>query len=147
MSLVRAGARSGLRAMCAGLRQGQFSGARDWDSNAFGLLLLLADNYNHATDDTTTEAQSTRRTHRDFLAERSDAVSIFAILACYRQQRRAASGPRSEPLVVRLLFVAAACGTGPSGIAAMSSGRAGGQSGLTAKRNGNRTNQYFCVSS
>ncbi|MCX6680134.1 MAG: hypothetical protein NTX42_07210 [Methanothrix sp.] len=32
-------------------------------SNAVGSLLLLADNYNHTTNDFTTEAQ---RTHRDF---------------------------------------------------------------------------------
>jgi hypothetical protein len=52
--------------------------SRAWESglesNAFGSLLLLADNYNHTTNDPTTEAQSAQRTHRDFLAERSDAV-------------------------------------------------------------------------
>ena len=38
--------------------------------------------------------------------------SSLAILAGYRQQRRAAAGPRSEALGVRLLLVAAALGSG-----------------------------------
>ena len=44
------------------------------DDRSF-LLLLLADNYNRTTNDLTTEAQ---RTHRDFVAERSDAVHQLA---------------------------------------------------------------------
>ena len=71
---------------------GVFRGA-DWRSMPSVSPLLLADNYNHTTNDPTTETQSAQRTHRDFLAERSDAVSGFAILDGYRQQRRAAAGP------------------------------------------------------
>jgi hypothetical protein len=57
------GGRSGLRTRCACLRTGRFSGARDW---AFGSPLLLADNYNHTTNDPTTEAQSAQRNVHDF---------------------------------------------------------------------------------
>ena len=56
-----------------------FFRARDWRSNAFGSPLLLADNYNHTTNDPTIEAQSAQRTHRDFFAERSDTFSGLAI--------------------------------------------------------------------
>jgi len=90
---------------------------QDWESNVFCSPLLLADNYNQTTNDPTTETQSARRTHRDFLAERSDAVSTFAILARYRQQRRATAGPRflrrSCPGCCSL---AAACGPGRPGL-------------------------------
>ena len=48
--------------------KGSFSGARDWGNNG-RLLIILADNYNHTTNDPTTEAQSARRTHRDFSRE------------------------------------------------------------------------------
>lgn len=43
---------------------------QDWENNAFGLLLILADNYNLKTKNFTTETRSARRTHRDFLKER-----------------------------------------------------------------------------
>ncbi len=68
------GGQSGLGVRCAFFWQGQSSWAQNLESNAFGSLLLLADNYNHTTNDPTTEAQSAQRTHRDYLAERSDAV-------------------------------------------------------------------------
>lgn len=38
---------------------------QDLESNSIGSLLLLADDYNHTTNDFTTEAQSARRTHKD----------------------------------------------------------------------------------
>ncbi len=95
------GGRSGLRARRACLWQGQFSGRRIF-GNSGRLLIILADNYNQTTNDPTTETQSARRTHRDFLAERSDAVSIFAILAFYRKQRPAAAGPCCSSLGSRL---------------------------------------------
>jgi hypothetical protein len=37
--------------------KGSFPGAGFWESNVFGLLLILADNYNLTTNDPTTEAQ------------------------------------------------------------------------------------------
>jgi hypothetical protein len=64
----RAGGRSGLRARCAGHRTGRFFWCWILGNNVFDSLLRLADNYNHATDDPTTEAQSARRTHRDFFS-------------------------------------------------------------------------------
>ncbi|MCX6673890.1 MAG: hypothetical protein NTY37_08950 [Methanothrix sp.] len=73
-------------------RSGQLTGREILESDRC-LLLLLADNYNRTTNDLTTEAQSAQRTHRDFLAERSDAVSGLVIIAGYRKQRRAAHRP------------------------------------------------------
>jgi hypothetical protein len=93
----------------AGLRQGPFSGARDWGSNVIGSLLLLTDNYNHTTNDPTTETQSARRTHRDFSQAIPEGRSLL-IITGYRKQRRAAAGPRSAPLGSRLPLVAVACG-------------------------------------
>ena len=81
------------------------------ESNVFGSLLLLADNYNHSTDDPTTEAQSAQRTHRDFLSERSDAVHQLADPCALPA---AASGSRSAVVAagarVPAALVAAACG-------------------------------------
>jgi len=34
--------------------EGSFPGTGFWESNVFGLLLILADNYNQTTDDPTT---------------------------------------------------------------------------------------------
>lgn len=107
-----AGGRSGLRAWCACLRTGRFSGARDWGSNAFGSSLLLADNYNHTTNDPTTE--HTEDTQR--LLQRFGTSSIFAILSGYRQQRREAAGPRSAPLGSRLRSRLPAWGPGRPGL-------------------------------
>ncbi len=44
---------------------GQFSGARDWGSNAFGSLLLLADNYIHQPRTKPQSAQSSQRTYKE----------------------------------------------------------------------------------
>jgi hypothetical protein len=44
-----------------------FPGGWIWENEAFGFLLLLAENYNQTTNDPTTETQSAQRTHRDFL--------------------------------------------------------------------------------
>ena len=96
------------------------------ESNVFGSLLLLADNYNHSTDDPTTEAQSAQRTHRDFLSERSDAVHQLADPCALPA---AASGSRSAVVAagarVPAALLAAARGPGRPWLAAMSSGRAG----------------------
>jgi len=61
------------------------------------------------------------------------AVSYFAILARCRKQRRAAAGPLF--CAARVPAVARGCclWAGPSWLAAMSSGRAGGWSGLRAR--------------
>jgi len=73
MALGRAGGRSGMRAgWCLPPEKAVFL-VQDWESNAFGLLLILADNYNLTTNNFTTETQSAQRTHRDFLAEQSAA--------------------------------------------------------------------------
>ena len=44
--------------------EGSFPGAGFWESNVFGLLLILADNYNLTTNDPTTESQSAQRLFR-----------------------------------------------------------------------------------
>gem|GEM_PF-2534019 len=46
---------------------------QDWESNALGLLLISSDYYTLTTSNFTKEKQTTQRTHRDFLAERSFA--------------------------------------------------------------------------
>jgi len=93
------------------------------ESNVFGSLLLLADNYNHSTDDPTTEAQSAQRTHRDFLSERSDAVHQLADPCALPA---AASGSRSAVVAAGARVPAALVGSPPVGPAwaALSSGRA-----------------------
>ncbi len=92
---------------------------QDWESNAFGLLLILADNYNLTTNNFTTETRSAQRTHRDFLAERS--------VACYNCDPcgQLAAAPGSRSTVCGAAALVAACGLGPFGLAALTSGRAG----------------------
>jgi hypothetical protein len=68
-SVSRVRGRSGLRPFVAVSGKGLFL-AQNWEGKAFGLLLILSDNYNLTTNKFTTETQSARRTHRDFLAER-----------------------------------------------------------------------------
>jgi hypothetical protein len=60
-----AGSRSGLRARESRAGVDSFSGGLDFGNGGISLL-LLADNYNHTTNDFTTETQSAQRTHRDF---------------------------------------------------------------------------------
>ncbi len=96
------------------------------ESNAFGSLLLLADNYNPTTDDRTIEAQSAQRTHRDILAERSYAVSSFRSL---RATGSSAGQPQGRGL--RRSCPGCARGAGQSGLEAMSSGRAVARLGMT----------------
>ena len=100
----------------AGLRQGQFSGARDFFRNSGRLLIILADNYNQTTNDLTTEAQSTQSTHRDFFGKGFGDVSSLPVLAV-----RGPAAPGS-PLNVphpcrgpRLALVAAVRGPGRLG--------------------------------
>jgi len=95
---------SGLAAMLSGRAEGQ-SGQRarrclppekavflvqDWESNAFGLLLILDDNYNLTTNKFTTKRQSAQRTHRDLLSRAICCGLQIAILAGRWQQHRAA---------------------------------------------------------
>ena len=56
--------------------KGSFPGAGSKESNLFGLLLILADNYKLTTNDPTTEAQSAQRTHRDFLVSLRDCLKL-----------------------------------------------------------------------
>ena len=65
-TVVRAGMRPGGPEGLEELDSGKGFRALDLESNAVGSLLLLADNYNHTTNDFTTETQSAQRTHRDF---------------------------------------------------------------------------------
>jgi len=65
-------------------------------AHAFGLLLLSADNYIHQLRTKPQRHEGTKD------AQRFDAFYCFAILVGYRKQRRAAAGPRSEPLGFRL---------------------------------------------
>ncbi|MGB5098991.1 MAG: hypothetical protein WBN94_00115 [Methanothrix sp.] len=109
---------------------GAFFRALDLENNFFGSLLLSADKYIH-------QLRTTPQRHKG-LTKRFVAVSSLAILAGYRQQRRTAAGPRAMALRSRLVLVAAACGAGPSGVAALSSGRAGARSGLRARWSRNR---------
>jgi hypothetical protein len=88
--------RSGLSARRACLWQGQFSEAWDWRSKAFSSLLLLADNYIQQQRTKPQRHEGTKD------AQRFDAFYSFAIHAGCRMQRRAAAGPRSEALGVRL---------------------------------------------
>jgi len=130
MSSGRAGGQLGRSDSWRGLRLRQFSGC--WVSGNCGdLRLRLDDNYSRTITNITTEAQSTRRTNeRRRLLLRSSAPFLNVV----------AVGVRA-----RLPLVAAACGAGPSGLAAMSPGRAslpnkrshsggaGGRSGLRAR--------------
>ena len=61
------GGRSGLRARWNGNRNVRILRAVAL-RNDRGFLLLLADNYNHKTNDPTAETQSAQRTHRDFFS-------------------------------------------------------------------------------
>jgi hypothetical protein len=62
-SVSRVRGRSGQRARwCLPPEKAVFL-VKDWESNAFGLLLILADNYNLTTNNFTTETQSAQRTH------------------------------------------------------------------------------------
>jgi hypothetical protein len=106
------GGRQGLRAMCPGLRQGQLSGERDWESNVFGSLLLLTDNNIHQLRIKPQRHEGTKD------AQKFDAVYSFVILAGYRPQGRALRRSGSGGTRGRLW-------AGSSGIAAMSSGLAG----------------------
>ena len=86
-----AGGRSGLGSFVAVSGKGSSPGAGS-ESNAFGLQLIFADNYNLTTNNFTTED-----------AQRLFSRAIFCkqqlvILAVYRQQRRAVH----RALVVRL---------------------------------------------
>lgn len=65
---------------------GAFFRALDLENNFFGSLLLSADKYIH-------QLRTTPQRHKG-LTKRFVAVSSLAILAGYRQQRRAAAGPR-----------------------------------------------------
>jgi hypothetical protein len=117
LSSGRAGGQSGLGSRCACLQTGRFSGARDWGSNAFGSSLLLADNYNHTTNGPTTEAQSAQRTHRDFLAERSDAVLRLCDPCVLSAAAPGSAGPWLLPaLGVRLRSWLPAWGPGRPGL-------------------------------
>ena len=73
-AVVKAGRRPvGLRARWCLTPERAVLLVQDWESNAFGLSLILDDNYNLTTNNFTTETQSAQRTHRDFSAERSVA--------------------------------------------------------------------------
>jgi hypothetical protein len=64
--LGRAGGRSGLRGGWRLPPEKAVFQVKDWERNAFGLLLILSYNYNLTTNNFTTETQSAQRTHRDF---------------------------------------------------------------------------------
>jgi hypothetical protein len=117
LALGRAGGRSGRRARWRTPPVRTVLLARDFQNND-RLLIILADNYNHTTNDPTTEAQSARRTHRDFFSRDPMQSSGFAILARYRKQRRAAAGPRSSAARVPVALVARRSWARPSGLAA-----------------------------
>ena len=103
---------------------GCFAGA-GLGRDAFGWPLLLADNYNRVTTGHHRGTERTEDAQRLFLAKVSGPVSGLPILAGCGQQRPAAPRP------CRILAGVPACArgrrlwAGPSGIAAMSSGRAG----------------------
>ena len=65
-SVSRVRGRLGLGSFVAVSGKGHFSWCRIGEANAFGLLLILDDNYNLMINNFTTEAQSAQRTHRDF---------------------------------------------------------------------------------
>jgi hypothetical protein len=88
--------------------EGSFPGAGFWESNAFGLLLIIAYNYNLTTNNFTTETQSAQR-----LSSRAICCRLqLVILAGRWQQRRAAP---SDVWFSAALF-AAACGPGRAGL-------------------------------
>ena len=80
----------GPRLICGSPRKWPLFLVQYWEGNAFGLLLILDDNYNLTTNNFTTEARSAQRTHRDFSAERSVSMLQLVILAGRWQQRRVA---------------------------------------------------------
>jgi hypothetical protein len=109
------GGRSGLRARRACLRQGQFS--RRWVlGNSGRLLIILADNYNHTTNDPTTETQSAQRTHRDFFSREIRCglhlCDSCGLSAAAPDSRKAAFCVARFPAAL----VAATCGLGRPGL-------------------------------
>jgi len=102
--LVGQEARSGLRAKRASLRQGQFSGAQNLESNAIGSLLLLADNYFQQLRTKPQRHEGTKD------AQRYDAFYCFAILAGLWA---AAPGSRSTVIAASARVPAAARGSPP----------------------------------
>ena len=102
----------------------------------FGSPLLLTDNYNHTTNDPTTEAQSAQRTHRDFFGR-----EILCSPPAWRSLRLPAAAPGSRRAMVAAgaRVPAAArgrpCGPGrprlrrcrQGGLACLTSARARGQ--------------------
>jgi len=104
---------------------------QDWESNAFGLLLILADNYNLTTNKFTTETRSAQRTHRDSLAERS----VAGAAACDPCGPLAAAPGSPSTVGGAAALVAAAYGPDragllrcrPGGLDCLASARARGQ--------------------
>ena len=71
--------------------EGGFSGRWVLGNNG-RLLIILADNYNHTTNDPTTEAQSAQRTHRDF----SKAIPEGPVLPSLRATGSSAGQPQGR---------------------------------------------------
>jgi len=90
--------------------EGCFPG-REIFRNSGCLLIILADNYNHTTNDPTTETQSARRTHRDFSKAIPEGRSLPIFAGYWQPQGRAFA-----VLGSRLLLVAAARGPGRPGL-------------------------------
>ena len=105
--------------------EGSFPGAGFWESNVFGLLLILADNYNLTTNNPTTEAQSAQRTHRDFFGRGFGAVSGLPILAGCGPAAPGSPSTVPHPCLGSTARARGRCLWGRLAWAALSSGRAG----------------------
>ena len=75
---------------------------KDWKSNAFHLLLILADNYNLTTNNFTTETQSAQRTHRGRTETFSRAICCMLTACDPCGTIDSSAGQLHRPLVVRL---------------------------------------------
>ena len=110
--------------------EGSFPGAGFWESNASGLLLILADNYNLTTNDPTTESQSAQR----LFGKSSDFRAVFRLAdpcgprASRAWQSLASPPPRACARAVSRMGARARVGLSPG-----RSGRSGRDHGFTRR--------------